>query len=375
MVVGAATLGILVEHKKLLGKISGILVTMILMSLLSMFGVVPVASNSKVIVPVYDMVFSYFMPISIPMLLLSTNITKIIKESGKLLLAFLLGAVGIVIGCIIAFFIIDLGGKSAETAGVIAATLIGGSVNFVATAEILNFSTNPLFTTTVAIDNFVANLYILFLFTVPTFTFLAKFFVKHTEVETNENKIISEDSGVSKSITFEKIAYTIFLSVFIAVGGNAVAPYLENFLHTTLSLRILIITVLAILIANIFPKKLKEIESTSFSVGLWLMYIFLAVIGAATNLNDILNVGLNVLLFYLIIMFVHFVFLIAVAKLFKLNVFEVIISSAANIMGPSVAAPMAASLGQQRMVTPAILVGILGYIIGTFIGVSIASLL
>jgi uncharacterized membrane protein len=36
---------------------------------------------------------------------------------------------------------------------------------------------------------------------------------------------------------------------------------------------------------------------------------------------------------------------------------------------------MAASLGQKKMITPAILVGILGYIIGTFIGVSIALLL
>jgi uncharacterized membrane protein len=64
--------------------------------------------------------------------------------------------------------------------------------------------------------------------------------------------------------------------------------------------------------------------------------------------------------------------MISIAKLFKLDVYEVIISSAANIMGPSVAAPMAASLGQKKLITPAILVGILGYVIGTFIGVSLA---
>ncbi|MBC8004265.1 MAG: DUF819 family protein, partial [Verrucomicrobia bacterium] len=63
------------------------------------------------------------------------------------------------------------------------------------------------------------------------------------------------------------------------------------------------------------------------------------------------------------------------AKLFKFDVYEVIISSSANIMGPSVAAPMAASLGQKKLITPAILVGILGYVIGTFIGVSIAMTL
>jgi uncharacterized membrane protein len=135
------------------------------------------------------------------------------------------------------------------------------------------------------------------------------------------------------------------------------------------------ITLLAVLLANLFPKKLKKLEDTAFAIGLWMMYVFLAAIGASTNLADILHVGPAVLGFYLIIMFFHFIFLVSLAKLFKLDVYEVIISSAANIMGPSVAAPMAASLGQKKLITPGILVGILGYVIGTFIGVTIAMTL
>ena len=78
---------------------------------------------------------------------------------------------------------------------------------------------------------------------------------------------------------------------------------------------------------------------------------------------------------YIIVLLTHLLVLLATAKLFKLDVFEVIISSAANIMGPSVAAPLAASMGQKKLITPGILTGILGYVIGTFIGVSIALFL
>ena len=78
MVTGAAAFGIWSEHKKWFGKVLGILVTMISMSLLAMLGVVPVGSGTGVSVPVYDMVFDYFIPISIPLLLLSSNIVKII---------------------------------------------------------------------------------------------------------------------------------------------------------------------------------------------------------------------------------------------------------------------------------------------------------
>jgi len=369
VITGAAAFGIYSEHKKWFGKLSGILVTMISMSLLAMAGVVPVASNPNIKVEVYDLVFSYFIPISIPMLLFSSNIVKIVKESGKLLVAYILGAIGIVIGCFIAFGLIGLGPDSGKTAGVIAATLIGGSVNFIAAAEALNFSTNPLFTATIAVDNFVSNLYTLFLFLTPSLLFLSRFFVKPKK----ENQVaeVKSDSNTFP-MTMERVAVSVFIAALIAGMGSMIAPLLQNLLQTDINLSILIITVLAVLAANLFPKLLRPLEDTAFSVGLWMMYVFLAVIGAATNIQQIFSIGPAVLAFYLAIMFFHFVFLLFLAKLFKLDVYEVVISSAANIMGPSVAAPMAASMGQKKLVTPGILVGILGYVIGTFIGVSIA---
>ncbi|MDA3952378.1 MAG: DUF819 family protein [Bacteroidales bacterium] len=373
IIAGAAAFGIYSEHKKWFGKLSGILVTMISMSILSMTGIVPVASNPNIKVDVYNMVFSYFIPVSIPLLLFSSNIIKIVKESGKLLVAYILGAIGIILGSFIAYGIFDLGEYSGKTAGVITSTLIGGSVNFIATAEILNFSTNPLFTATIAVDNFVANLYTLLMFLIPSLAFLSRFFVKPKKE--NSSDLPTKEEKTSFPITIERIAVSVFIAALIAGLGKLIAPLLQNLFHTELNLSILIITVLAILAANFFPKRLQSLENTAFSIGLWMMYIFLAVIGAATNIQDIFGIGLNLLWFYLTIMLFHFLFMLALAKLFKLDVYEVVISSAANIMGPSVAAPMAASMGQKNLVTPGILVGILGYIIGTFIGVSIAMLL
>jgi len=374
IVFGAAAFGIYSEHKKWFGKVSGILVTMISMSILSMSGIIPVASDPEIKVDVYSMVFSYFIPVAIPLMLFSSNLIKIVTESGRLLIAFIIGAIGIVLGCFLAYNLIDLGEGSGNTAGVIAATLIGGSVNFVATAEILNFSTNPLFTATVAIDNFAANIYVLLLFMVPTIGFLSRFF-KIQENGSTEDNSIEHESETKNTITLERIAVSATIAVLVAALGTVLSPVIQQVIHTELNLSILLITILAVAVANIFPKSLKKLEETAFTLGLWMMYIFLAVIGAASNLQDMLHVGLPVLGFYLVIMFFHFFFMLFLAKLFKLDVYEVIVSSAANIMGPSVAAPMAASLGQKKMVTPAILVGILGYVIGTFIGVTIAMYL
>lgn len=373
IVVGAAALGIWSEHKKWTGQVSGILITMILMSVLSMSGVVPEASDPKQKVAVYELVFNYFIPISIPMMLMGSNITRIIREGGKLLVAFLVGALGVILGSFLAFLLIDLGADSGNVAGVISATLIGGSMNFIATGEILNFSTHPLFSATIAVDNFAANAYILLMFAIPSMKFLARFFVK-PKLE-NQGNTETEDADDKYPITMERLAVSVLIAVVIAAAGGLISDLIQKIYTTRMSMSILMITVLSVLVANLFPKRLKKLEDTAFSIGLWMMYIFLAVIGASTNLADMLKVGPAVLSFYFIIMFFHFIFLVSLSKLFKFDVYEVIISSAANIMGPSVAAPMAASLGQRKLITPAILVGILGYVIGTFIGVSIAMTL
>ncbi len=373
VIVGAAALGIWSEHKKWLGQVSGILVTMILMSILSMSGVVPVASNPKLKVEVYELIFSYFIPLSIPLMLMGSNITRIVREGGKLLVAFLIGALGVILGSFLAFYIIDLGPDSGNVAGVISATLIGGSMNFIATGEIMNFSTHPLFSATIAVDNFAANAYILLMFAVPSMKFLARFFVKPKA----ENLEAAEKNPNDETypITMERIAISVLIAAVVAGTGSLLSDLIQKVYATRMSMSILMITLLAVLLANLFPKSLKKLEGTAFAIGLWMMYVFLAAIGASTNLADMLHVGPAVLGFYLIIMFFHFIFLVSLSKLFKFDVYEVIISSAANIMGPSVAAPMAASLGQKKLITPGILVGILGYVIGTFIGVSIAMTL
>lgn len=370
IVVGAAAIGIWSEHKKWLRKVSGILVTMILMSVLSMTGIVPVASNPDQKIEVYELIFSYFIPLSIPMMLIGANIIRIIREGGKLLIAFLIGAVGVVLGSFLAFNLIDLGTDSANAAGVIAATLIGGSMNFIATGEILNFSTHPLFSATIAVDNFAANAYILLLFAIPSLKFLARLFVEpKSENQEADRKTRQEEIY---PITIERISLSVLIAALVAGAGSLLSSVVQSLFASKMSMNILIVTIISVIIANLFPKKLKKLEDTAFAIGLWMMYIFLAVIGASTNLADMLQVGPAVLGFYLIIMFFHLAFMLLLARFFRLDVYEIIIASAANIMGPSVAAPMAASLGQKKLITPGILVGILGYVIGTFIGVSIA---
>ena len=63
------------------------------------------------------------------------------------------------------------------------------------------------------------------------------------------------------------------------------------------------------------------------------------------------------------------------AKIFKFNLEDTIIASLANIGGPTGAASLAVSKGWRQLVGPSILVGTLGYVIGTYMGLLVGGIL
>ena len=57
------------------------------------------------------------------------------------------------------------------------------------------------------------------------------------------------------------------------------------------------------------------------------------------------------------------------------NLAEAVVAAGAALVGPAPTAAIAAARGWKALVTPGIMCGILGYAIGTFIGVLVAKLL
>ncbi|MDZ4674898.1 MAG: DUF819 family protein, partial [Gemmatimonadota bacterium] len=83
------------EHTRWGRKLSGVLVAILLAMVLSNLRLIPQAS------PTYDTVLSYLIPISIPLLLFDANLRRIIRETGRMLLAFGLGTAGTVVGVLV----------------------------------------------------------------------------------------------------------------------------------------------------------------------------------------------------------------------------------------------------------------------------------
>lgn len=70
----------------------------------------------------------------------------------------------------------------------------------------------------------------------------------------------------------------------------------------------------------------------------------------------------------LILLTVHAVVLLVLGRFLKLSIPELVIASNAAVLGATTAPALAAARGWRDLVTPAVLVGVLGYALGTFVG-------
>ncbi len=371
ILLSCSAFGIYGEKKGWFGKIAGVIFTITLVAILAMLHIIPSASDENIQVPVYRIVFQFLTPMAIPLLLFNADVIRIIKESGRLLILFLLGAAGIVLGAIISFFIVKIGPEAYKVAGVWIATLVGGSVNFVATAQTLKFSTSDLFTTAIAVDNFAVYFYILFLFLLPSIKLLNKFFPEYKEDSFKEKLENSKNDNEKAKTDLASVTYVLTIAAVITAIGNWIDTLFQEYFKLKFNLNLLIITLLITTMATIFNKVMKKYEEIAYSIGMSLLYIFLAVVGAASNPKDVLLAGPGVLLFAMLTLIIQFLMLLVVGKIMKFSLKEIAVASCANVAGPMLSGPMAATFEMKQMVTPAILVGILGYVIGTFLGVSV----
>lgn len=145
-------------------------------------------------------------------------------------------------------------------------------------------------------------------------------------------------------------------------------------LNGLLGNKYLIMTTITMILASVFSSFFEKINGSQ-EIGTFLIYLFFAVIGAPASLKLIIEQSPLLLLLAAIIVFTNLIVSLIFGKIFKFSIEEIIISSNANVGGPTTAAAMAVSKGWQALIVPALLVGTLGYVLGNWYGILVGTIL
>lgn len=371
-------------------KISGAILALIIAMVLANLSIIPIHS-----VLYDDIVWGVIVPMGIPLLLLQCNLKRVWKDTGRMLIVFLIGAVGTFVGAFIAFYALKgpFGNASdlAKVASMMTGTYIGGGVNFAAMASQYAAGEDLTAAATVA-DNLLMAAYFFALIAFAGMRFFRSHW-KHPhidEVEAGTSKDAAQTQAAAfwsrKDISLKDIAFNIAYAVIIVWISNIIAnlfagmvpedpnPFMD-FVGKFFGSQYVWITTFSVIVASKFSKQVEENLHGSQEIGTFLIYLFLFVIGVPANIMTVVTKSPLLLVLAAIMVCVNMLFCFGAAKIFKCDLEDAIIASNANIGGPTTAAGMAISQGWSKLVGPAMLVGVLGYVIGNYAGTLVGIIL
>jgi uncharacterized membrane protein len=350
------------------GKPIGTALTVIILgALFANFDLIPTASNA---IPLYSVIFTYLAPVSIFYLVLGVNLQEIRNAGLPMISLFLLGSAATVVGVVVAYYLVDpsaiLGEFSSPMAGMIAGTYSGGSINFNAVAVHYKVSeTGVLYAGAIAVDNVISTLWVIATLMIPK--------VMHKlwpgkKIHVDHSPASVENSDESKD-SFQELYFLIplgFVAFFVTEWVGQLIPQIPSMLT---------ITTIGIVLAQFaWFKRLKMAQN----LGLYLVYLFLVVIGAFCEfeaIGQLGDIGQTLMLFFGLTVVIHGALMLTIGRLFFSDWQMIAIASQANVGGGTTAMALAQSMGRKELIVPAILVGSLGGAMGTYIGFTVAGLL
>ena len=342
-----------------------------------------VAANAGLIphqAPAYDFVFTYLVPVLIPLFLLQGDVRRLLREASRTTLAFIVASAGTVAGVLLAISLLDLSAlagnaniaatdKQSAIAGLFAATYIGGSVNYAALGEMTGLSNDAsFFSAATAADNLFSAIFLGVLGLLPGMQWLARRFNDHPQTK-NPASSSEEPERNPVSITPTSLCTALAVATLLVTLGDAFSAWL-NFSGG----RYIILTILTLALATMVPK-LRVWCTGGFELGVVLSFVFFGSIAAGADVIAMLSVAPILIALVSILLTTHLICLLVVGRWLKLTLPELLTASNAAVLGATTAPAMAAAKGWHDQITPGVLVGVLGYSLGTLIGGLLFNLL
>ena len=299
-------------------------------------------------------------------LLLAVELRSVLPDARRLLLPFITAVAGTLAAVFLVGLLLSgwLGQSWISLAGLLSATFTGGSLNFVSVARSLEIPPSLLLIATAA--DHVAF----------TAWFLVSLLIGRGRRQHRPIEALEANSSASTSIN--ALALPSFQAVMIGllwgVGVLLISEGLGDFL-ILLGVdvpSILVLTTVALIAAQL-PR--SDSRSACYRLGLILIQPFFAVIGLSSSLGDLFGNGLTVLLYAGLVVLVQAIVVLQARRWFRWPLAESLVASQAAVGGPSTALALAGSLERPNLVLPSVAMGLLGYLLGTYVGLAVSALL
>jgi uncharacterized membrane protein len=361
LIAAAAALAFWLDHRvPALSKVGASLLTLVFGALLSNLGIVPATS------PVYDAIAGPVTSLAIAWLLLSVNLGDLQRAGPRMVGAFGLALLGTALGALVGAlaFSGQIGANTWRLAGVFTGTYSGGSVNFVSVGRGVGLP-DSLWAGATAADAMTTGIWMAATLLLPLG--LVRFFPPIPE-----SVVVHDGSGAHPHPFFEPAGVSALNLSFLVAAAFALLAAAELTAQLVPQVpAILWLTTYALLLGH--TKTFRQ-PPGALQLGTMVLHLFFVVIGIWSRVAEIVSVGLVVFLYTLVLVAVHGLVVFGGGRLFRLDPATLSVASQASVGGPSSALAVAVAREWPGLVLPGIIVGLLGYAAGNYLGFGVAYL-
>ncbi|MBF8984021.1 DUF819 domain-containing protein [Lutibacter sp. B2] len=321
----------------------------------------------------YKMIKGNLLPAMIFLMLLRCDLRKIVKLGPKMILGFFAASISIGIGFIVTYAIFK-GMYTADTwkaFAALAGSWMGGTGNMAAIQGALNVPDSSM-GYTLLIDSIDYSIWVMILLGLVPFAHVFNKWTKADMSIINEvgEELAAQQETLRKNTEFSDMMLLIGSSLFVSACAQALAEVLpKTSFITATTWTVMIATVAGVLCAMTSLGKLPG----SSQISNVMLYTIVGLIASRANFAELGEAPLYILSGF-VILAVHAIILIIIAKIFKLDLFTCGIASLANIGGVA-SAPILAASYSEALIPIGVLMAMLGYIIGTGGGLFIGKIL
>jgi len=322
--------------------------------------------------PIYTTFRSFAVPMFIVLMLLDIDIKRTLRVAWRGAGVLVIGSVGVAVGCVVAYvlFRAELPDNAWSGFGALAGSWIGGTGNLAAVAESLK-TPEELIGIVVVVDNLVYLVYFPLIIGCKRWAPLFNRFTGVTQAEIDATYTAGAEVEKKRhEVSFPDILTLIAFALAAILLANWLAPFLPEFRPalTESTWSILLVTTFGILLST---TKLKHVPGTE-PLAMAFVYIYMTMIGASADLAGLAGAQWFIVAGFLAIT-IHLVVVVLAAKLLRVDVSMAAVSSVAAV-GGAASAPVAAATHREELVPISIMLALIGYALGNYLGVGTALL-
>ena len=323
-----------------------------------------------------SMMMNVAVPLAIPLMLFNCDFKLWTKALPKTAWALVGGILAVLVSVVSGYFIFrNHIPEPAKVSGMMTGIYTGGTMNFNALGASLGVDKSVM-AIVLAFEMVITTPYIFFLLGggYKIFRKLLPFKdITHkgrTDEENVETADVENYQGMLEKKNFWGMLKGLGLSVvFLAIGAG-----LALLITGTLNELVVILTITTLAIIASFFKKVRELPKT-FELGMFFILVFSVIVASMFDINSVnggsLYIGGFVLWIMVMSMLLHLIF----CRVAKVSGDLFCVSQVALLCSPPFVPPVAGAMKNKKVLISGIVVGLVGYAAGTYLGALLAWIL